>query len=339
MDELIETTVVRVVDPAEAAEARRAALAMAQRLGFDEGGAGRVALVATEAATNLVKHGGGGEFLVQAVIDEERRGLELLALDKGPGMSDLGESTRDGVSTAGTRGTGLGAIGRMADAHDIYSRPGHGTAVLARFWEGASGRKAPRGIAVGGVSVSHPGERICGDRWAARRRARGVSIMVADGLGHGQQAAEAAAAMTRIFLKHAEEGPAATLQLGHDALRSTRGAAAAIAAVDGERGIVTYGGVGNIAGSVLTGASRRSMVSHNGTLGHQIRTVSEFTYSWSHEALLVLHSDGLVTHWSLDAYPGIGVRDPSLIAGILYRDFTRGRDDVTVVVARAEALA
>jgi len=55
--------------------------------------------------------------------------------------------------------------------------------------------------------------------------------------------------------------------------------------------------------------------------------------------MLVLHSDGLVSHWSLDAYPGLAARDPSLIAGILYRDFTRGRDDVTVVVAKAEEAA
>jgi len=339
MDQLIETVVVRVADPAESAEARRAALAMAQKLGFDESGAGCVALVATEAATNLVKHGGGGEIVVQTLVEEERRGLELLALDKGSGMSDLGDSMRDGVSTSGTRGTGLGAIGRMADAHDIYSRPGHGTAVLARFWSRATRRMAPPGTVVGGVSVPHAGERVCGDRWAMRRRSRGMSIMVADGLGHGPQAAEAAEAMARVFLEHGDEGPAANLRRGHDALRSTRGAAAAIAAIDAARGTVTYGGVGNIAGCVLTGGSRRSMVSHNGTLGQQMRALGEFTYPWSHEAMLVLHSDGLVSHWSLDAYPGLAARDPSLIAGILYRDFTRGRDDVTVVVAKAEEAA
>jgi len=339
MDELIETVVVRVVDPAEPADARRAATAMAQQLGFGESGAGRVALVATEAATNLVKHGGGGEILVQAVVEEQRRGIELLALDKGPGMPHLGESMRDGVSTSGTRGTGLGAIGRMADAHDIYSRPGHGTAVLARFWSEGAERKIARGITVGGVSVPRAGERVCGDRWAMRRGPRAVAILVADGLGHGPQAAEAAEAMTRVFLSGSDEGPAATLQSGHDALRSTRGAAAAIAAIDSERGMVTYGGVGNIAGSVLSSGARRNMVSHNGTLGHQVRTLGEFAYPWSPEAMLVLHSDGLVSHWSLDAYPGLGARDPSLVAGILYRDFTRGRDDVTVVVARAEGLA
>jgi anti-sigma regulatory factor (Ser/Thr protein kinase) len=337
MDELIETMVVRVADPAQPAEARRAATAMAQQLGFDESGAGRVALVATEAATNLVKHAGGGEIVLQTVVGAERRGIELLALDKGPGIANLNESMRDGVSTSGTRGTGLGAIARVADAHDIYSRPESGTAVLARFWGASEGRLAPGGITVGGIRVPRQGERVCGDRWSMRRRLRGVSILVADGLGHGPEAAAASREIARVFLERPDEGPAATLHVAHDALRSTRGAAAAIAAIDAERGVVTFGGVGNIAGTVLNGDTRRNMVSHNGILGHQMRTVREFTYPWGHEAMLVLHSDGLVTHWSLDAYPGIAARDPSLVAGVLYRDFTRGRDDITVVVVKEAA--
>jgi hypothetical protein len=62
--------------------------------------------------------------------------------------------------------------------------------------------------------------------------------------------------------------------------------------------------------------------------------MSEFTYPWTSTSLVVLSSDGLVSHWSLDAYPGIASRDASLIAAVLYRDFTRERDDATVVVAK-----
>ena len=337
MDELIETVVIRVVDRAQSAEARRAAAAMARDLGFDDTGAGRVALVATEAASNLVKHGGGGEILLQPVPGNDRRGIELLALDKGPGIANVADSMRDGVSSSGTPGTGLGAIARMADVHDLYSHPDHGTAVLARFWSDPAGTARARRTAVGGLSVARAGERVCGDDWTLVRRADGLSIMVADGLGHGPDAAEAARAATRVFRERALDGPAAALQMTHDALRSTRGAAAAIADIDDERGVVTYGGVGNIAGSVLAGGTRRNMISHNGTLGHLVRTVGEFTYPWPDDALMVLHSDGLVTHWTLEAYPGLAGRDASLVAAVLYRDFARGRDDVTVVVAKPEA--
>ncbi len=60
----------------------------------------------------------------------------------------------------------------------------------------------------------------------------------------------------------------------------------------------------------------------------------EFTYPWDSCSLLLMHSDGLQTQWSFDSYPGLLERHPSLIAGVLYRDYARGRDDVTVVVAQ-----
>ena len=75
------------------------------------------------------------------------------------------------------------------------------------------------------------------------------------------------------------------------------------------------------------------MVSYNGTVGHEVRKIREFTYLWPKGGLLVMHSDGLGTQWRLDRYPGLIARHPSLIAGVLYRDFNRGRDDVTVLVA------
>jgi hypothetical protein len=120
-------------------------------------------------------------------------------------------------------------------------------------------------------------------------------------------------------------------------LRSTRGAAAAVAAVDLAGGTITYAGVGNISGMILGPQGGRSLVSHNGTLGHAARTFQEFAYPFAGHATLVMHTDGLLSRWALDAYPGLTRRDPALLAGILYRDFRRGRDDVTVLaVSRAE---
>lgn len=66
-----------------------------------------------------------------------------------------------------------------------------------------------------------------------------------------------------------------------------------------------------------------------------MRRRQAFTYPWSPDAVVVLHSDGLRTRWRLDAYPGLARRHPSLIAGVLYRDFARRRDDVTVLVVAA----
>jgi anti-sigma regulatory factor (Ser/Thr protein kinase) len=333
---MIEAVAVAVADKTQPGEARRVASGMARLLGFDETAAGRVALVVTEVATNIVKHGGGGEILIRPLQQDDERGIELLGLDKGPGIANLAESRVDGVSRSGSAGTGLGAIARMADEHEIYSQPGRGTAVLARIWQSRSSAPRRTRLEVAGVSVAKPGESTCGDGWAVTKHASGAVIVLADGLGHGPEAAEAAREAIRIFGKHTNEGPAAILKVTHDALRSTRGAAVAIADIDCDSGMVTFSGIGNIAGAVLA-ADRRNMVSQNGTLGHTVRTISEFTYAWVPDALVILNSDGLQSQWSLSAYPGIAARDPSLIAAVLYRDFNRGRDDATVVVAKTAA--
>jgi anti-sigma regulatory factor (Ser/Thr protein kinase) len=330
-----EPFVVGVTDPSAAAEVRRRATALAATLGFDEADVGRVAIVVTEVATNLLKHAGGGEILGRAVVKGTRSSLEILALDRGPGIGSVDAALRDGYSSAGSAGTGLGAIRRASSEFDIYSTRTGGTAILAvlqaRPNRDSAGASALR---VAGLSVPKPGEDMCGDTWTCRLTREGTAILVVDGLGHGPWAAEAALEARRLF----QEGPddasvSQMLDRLHRGLRSTRGAAAAIAHVEPRRELVTYAGVGNIAGFILGGERPRAMVSHNGILGHEVRRIQEFTYPWPPGSTLVLHSDGLTSHWSLDGYPGVIRRHPGLIAGLLYRDFRRPHDDVTVVVA------
>ncbi len=97
-------------------------------------------------------------------------------------------------------------------------------------------------------------------------------------------------------------------------------------------------GVGNVLGVVASALETRRMVGFNGTLGHALKTVRPFVYLTSGDTLAVLASDGLGTHWSLEAYPGLDRRHPTLIAAVLCRDFDRTRDDVTVVVAKRQAV-
>jgi hypothetical protein len=117
------------------------------------------------------------------------------------------------------------------------------------------------------------------------------------------------------------------------ALRSTRGAAAAVVKIDRSTGRAAFAGVGNIA-ATITGEKVHRMVSHNGIVGHEFRRVQEFLYPWTPESLIVMASDGLMTQWTLDPYPGLLSHHLSIAAAVLYRDFSRGRDDTTVVIAR-----
>jgi anti-sigma regulatory factor (Ser/Thr protein kinase) len=327
---------VMVNDPSAVAEARRRAVAAATALGFDEVRAGQLAIAATELGTNLIKHGGGGRLLVGNGDDR----IELLALDRGPGMADVSHCLADGYSSTGTAGNGLGAVRRLAQAFHIASWPGKGTAVMACFSRrGEPACEPPRDEPLGGVSLPKPGELACGDAWSSHEDGvGGRTVFMVDGLGHGTEAAVAANEAVAQFQRCRHEPPAQIVHAVHQALRHTRGGAVAVARMDPASATVAFAGLGNIAATVLRpGGPARRMVSHNGTAGHNARKIQAFDYPCAADALLVMHSDGLSTGWSLDAYPGLARMHPLLVAGVLYRDFARGRDDATVVVSRTGA--
>jgi anti-sigma regulatory factor (Ser/Thr protein kinase) len=325
---------LQIREKSAVAEARREVTGLARTVGFSENDVGRVAIVVTEATSNLVKHTPQGQLLARAFDRGGVAVIEVLALDQGSGIANVGESLRDGFSTAGSPGTGLGAIKRLSDMFDIYSAPGKGAALVAQLWSRKpAGGSHPAPLEIGAVCLPKPGEVARGDAWAVEWRGGHCVILVVDGLGHGPDAAAAAMAAVNALRTHPQLSPAALIEFAHGALRSTRGAAMAVADLD-LAGEVRYAGIGNIAGVVREPNGARHMVSHAGIVGHEVRKIQEFVYPWSQDSLLVMHSDGLATQWNLDQYPGLVGRHPTLIAGVLYRDFARGRDDVTVVVAK-----
>ena len=328
---------VAVQDATQIGAARREAVTAAGRLGVSEVDAGKVALVVTELATNLVRHGGGGELLIRPLTEAGGAGLEMVALDRGPGIPNVEEALRDGYSTAGTNGAGLGAVRRLAHHCEVFSAPGVGTVALARLLFSPPPR--PSRVALAGVCVAKPGETACGDAWCWVEDADGWTVMVADGLGHGADASIAASEAVRVFLQHRAAPTPDIVAAAHAAMRHTRGAAMGIARVDLARRELGFAGVGNIGGTILAGGGARSLVSLPGIVGHESRKIQEFVYPWPEKAVVVLHSDGLQTRWTLDRYPALPARDPALLAALLYRDFTRGRDDVTVVAGREQVSA
>lgn len=333
--EVITHQVVPVVEASQPGAARFTAREVAETAGFSEADVHRAGIVATELATNIVKHAtGGGELLMRVVSTVAPAEIELLAIDRGPGIHDLSQSWVDGHSTAGSAGTGLGAIRRLSEDCDIYTEVDRGTVVVARLRAGRAARQQTPAFTVGVVSVAKSGEFVCGDAWCVQHRPDSLVVLVADGLGHGHSAAEASAAALTTFSSRAFASSVDALQAIHDGLRHTRGAAAAIAEVDRRQRIVKFAGVGNISGLVCANGHARQAVSHNGTLGHQARYFREYSYPWEQDTLMVVHSDGLGSHWSLDSYPGIRARHPAIISAVLYRDHSRQRDDVTVLVVR-----
>jgi len=322
---------IALLDDSHVGEARRTAASFSRIASLSEAEAGRVANVVTELGTNLRKHASGGELLMRELRYGQRAGVEVLSIDRGPGM-DLATALRDGHSTAGTRGEGLGAVRRQAHEFDAFSGRG-GSVIVARVWGGGPREDA---VELGAVCVPFPGEAICGDAWEAQLSTASTRLLVVDGLGHGPIAARAASTAVEAFAATGRlPGPEAVVHALHAALRPTRGAALAVAELDLIARIVRFSGVGNI-GAALESADQktRGLVSHNGIAGHEARRIQEFAVPWPSKGVLIVHSDGIQTQWKLEAYPGLRARHASVIAGVLYRDFRRKGDDSTVVVIK-----
>jgi anti-sigma regulatory factor (Ser/Thr protein kinase) len=329
-------TRLQVEDPSHVGEYRRAAQKLAEAFDFDATLVGRVGIVASELINNVVKHAGRGEMLLQAITVGDEVSIELVSIDRGPGMQ-VDKCLRDGYSTAGTAGTGLGAISRMSSLFDAYSVEGQGTVAVSRIARqktGAPGARPSRGSSseFGAVCVAVAGETECGDSWRIACTGDTLIMMVVDGLGHGPLAASAARTATEVFEARALDPPVEILQSIHNALSGSRGAAAACAVLDSVKASITYSGVGNIAASVVSDERSKGMVSHNGILGVQLLRKQEFRYDCGPECRVVMHSDGLSARWALQSYPGLWSRHAAVIAAVLYRDHARSRDDATVLV-------
>jgi anti-sigma regulatory factor (Ser/Thr protein kinase) len=321
-------------------ECRRSARRLAETCRFDEEEVGKICIVATELANNVVRHGGGGELLVQVLDDGLTTQLEMLAIDTGRGMSDIERCMRDGYSTGGTLGTGLGAVARLSSTFDVFSAPDRGTVVLSRIARRSD--RAPRpngkgGLEYGAVCVALAGEIECGDTWRIADSGERTAVLVADGIGHGPLAASAAQAAALTFAGKPFDAPAELMTALHGNLAGGRGAVAACAQLDISGARVEYAGVGNIYGAIVGPERSRGMVSYNGTLGVTAARPRQFSYEWPAGELLVMHSDGLSARWNVAELPGLFTQHAAVIAAVLYRDLGRKRDDATVVVVRCRA--
>jgi Stage II sporulation protein E (SpoIIE) len=257
-------------------------------------------------------------------------GVELVAVDRGPGMADPDRWAQDGNSTAGTLGIGLGAIARKSRGFDIYSLPRVGTVLAATVGDVPLATTA-------GISRPLSGETVCGDTYGARTVDRREQLMLCDGLGHGPLAGVAARAAMTGFASASPEGPGAVLYHLNEHLRNTRGAVAAVAEIDRAAGAVRFAGIGNVTATIVDGQRRRVMASMPGIVGQLAgdarRSVREFDYPLPDGALVILHSDGLTDRWDLADYPGLAARAAVTIAATLLRDAGRRRDDASVLVS------
>ncbi|MEW2447247.1 ATP-binding SpoIIE family protein phosphatase [Streptomyces parvulus] len=339
---------VPVHDSTRVRDARVAAEQAAALSGLDEGRTATAALVATELATNLLKHAGGGRVLIDVVgpsfLADGRDGsalVQVAAVDHGPGIADVPAALGDGFTTTRSLGAGLGTCARLADDFDLHSAPGRGTVVVARVGPVSEGPAAASGpaarVRAGGVNVPFGGAEYSGDAWAWVRAGDLVTLMMADGLGHGPEAARASTAAVSAMRAAAHVTPGEALRRVDAALTGTRGAAVAVAQVDTRAGVLRFAGVGNIGARLCEDGTWRHLVSRPGIVGtHRPSTLREEEAVWADDRVLVLHSDGLPSRWTPTPETCRTTTDPAVTAAVTIRDASSSarpvRDDTAVAV-------
>jgi anti-sigma regulatory factor (Ser/Thr protein kinase) len=321
---------IPVSEEADIGVLRRAAARCAGRLGADDSGRGRAELVATELATNLLRHAvPGGWALIRPI---PLTSVEIITVDDGPGIADLDVALAGHPRSEKGLGCGLAAVRRASARFDVHSRPGTGTTVLAvvDIDRATAPRPAPARL-WGGVSV--PMQGACGDGWAGTQTADHVAMAVVDGLGHGPQASLAAEAALSAFAANPTD-LSGYIARANEATRDTRGAAVAACLIRREAGELDYVAVGNVSARICSPERERGLVSYGGTVGTQANPPSArvTTYEWPTGGRLVLWTDGLTSRIDLAGDPDLMSHDPAVTAAVLHRNHTRGRDDATVVV-------
>ncbi|MBW4330117.1 SpoIIE family protein phosphatase [Stakelama sp. CBK3Z-3] len=324
---------LKIGDPSAVAEARRRARRTASLLGFDPYRLENIAIVATEIAQNILRHGGGGKMLVQLFGPPGDEKLYLIGIDEGPGIRRVDRMLEDGVSTGGSAGTGLGAIRRLSDRMDIDTAPGAGTVVTAEF----TSDSADPAWDHTGLRIPYPGEQKCGDAVAARVAGAKAWYLVCDGLGHGVKAASAASAAKARFLETPADDPVAILDTMNEALEGTRGAVAAVVRIDRASARLDYAAIGNITTMIVQDRVSRRLAVRDGLLGGRRTSPHEESAEIGADAMVLMHSDGLATLRRVSERPTLMQRSSTVVAARLLAEATRGRDDSSILVTRMRA--
>jgi hypothetical protein len=266
----------------------------------------------------------------------ETRYLEIISIDFGPGISNVEEMMKDGVSTSHTLGQGLGSIKRLSDDFDIYSLPNWGTILLSRVYVKQSqslNHRMP--MIINTLMIPKSGEEFCGDGWKALKMNHQYKLFALDGLGHGPNAAKAADKAVQEFVNVKNLPPAETIKELHQKIKGTRGGVGMIFQFDILSNSFSFAGLGNISARVIGFEKNKNCISYNGIIGHSIpNTLHNNAFSWQANEILVIHSDGLKSRWDFNNLPKILDYDGSVVAAALYKEFSRKTDDLLIIVLK-----
>jgi len=332
----VKATEMLVRESMDCAAAQQSVRRMALSLGFAGNASEEIALAVAELASNLVKHARRGSLTLRPLHSGDRAGIEVEAADDGPGIPDIEQSLADGYSTSGSLGYGLGTINRLMDEMDISSVPGSGTHIICRRWIRPPVETLTSHVwDVGVATRSRHFALENGDAFVVKEWQGQLLVGLIDGLGHGGLAQKAALAAQQYVQTHYDQ-PVDKIFFGASrACRATRGVVMALARFPSQTRI-SFASVGNVEARVRSEQKRISLVGQRGILGTHVSHVGTQNYTWDRRWLLVLHTDGLRSHWHWEDFPGLEQEPSQIIASKLMRELASGNDDATVLAVKSE---
>ncbi len=192
---------MQVLGPADVVAARQMIRGQALALGVDNLAVEDLAVVATELASNLVRHAGSGAIRVRGITHGGQTGIQIEAHDAGPGFADVEQALTDGYSSGGGLGYGLGTVKRLMDELEIASREdaGVGAHIVCRRWR----RLTPQRdllcqLDFGVASQAYPGLDVNGDDFLIKQWEDFPSLLT-------QQATTSAARLLRTLSRGTDD--------------------------------------------------------------------------------------------------------------------------------------
>jgi anti-sigma regulatory factor (Ser/Thr protein kinase) len=305
-------------------------------LGFSPGKVGEVDIVVAEIITNLVKHAGGGKLLVKLIEDREVPGIELISVDNGPGMVDVSRMVADGVSTKNTLGNGLGAMKRLSEIFQVYSLKNSGTVILCRIYKHELPVAKENTIAeIKSLTLPKNGEKECGDGFHSITNNKEIRLFMGDGLGHGPDAALAVQTGIQAFAECMHPDPAEVVRHIHASVKKTRGLVGTVGILNFQKRKWDFCGVGNIQTKINSNISSGGYMPYNGIIGMNIpQTLKSREFNYEPGQHIIMCSDGIKSRWDTLKYPSIIRYDISLMAALIWKDFSRTTDDISIAICK-----
>lgn len=308
---------------------------LAHRTGFQGAALAEIDIITAEITSNLVKHARHGELLVRTVSQNGTAGIEFLSIDSGPGISETAIAMKDGVSTKGTLGQGLGAIKRLSDVFQLYSIPAWGSILLSRRFLKPLSAHAPEPAEVRFINVPKPSESVSGDGIFYYLTPEYLKVISLDGLGHGPDAHAASQKAIDEFRNCPLTNAVDIIRYIHPLIKRTRGAVGSVGIFSFAEKRWNICGVGNISTRIQNGLVAKNYMPYNGIIGLTMpSTMKENLVDHTAGQLLVMMSDGIRTKLELSKYPGILKYDLSILAAAIYKDHARKTDDMSVVISK-----